>query len=203
MIYRLLLYSGLTLSRTPFINPYWQARKQSIDIIHTAVPHVNRLISSEALGIFYSVNKFRFPAVLSECFWSKPNQHSWPVALISASSQAFLQRVFVAYEIVYDGSSEDQISNLVKLTKRMAASNLRLETFTVKFWEPHDKANHLNDPRTKVLAILGEANRLGFSDARKKMAGEKGTLSIVMGPSPCPVRTSQLIERPIHKSGTR
>ena len=203
MIYRLLLYSGLTLSRTRFINPYWQARKQSIDIIHTVVLRVNRFISSEALGIFYSMNKFRFPAVLSDRFWSKPNQHSWPVALIPASSQAFLRRVFVACGIVYDGSSKDQISNLVKLTKRIAASNLRLETFTVKFWEHHRNVNDRNDPRTKVLAILDEANKLGFSDARKRMADEKGTLSIVMGPSPCPVRTSQFIERPIHRSGTR
>jgi len=203
MIYRLLLYSDLTLSRTPFINGYWQAYEQPIDNIHTAVLRVNRLISSEALEIFYSVDKFRFPAVLSDRFWSKPNQHLWPIALIPAGSQAFLRRTFVACEIVYGGSSEDQASNIVELTKRIAASNLRLQTFTVKFWEPYNKDTDRNNLRTKVLAILNDANKLRFSDARKGMADEKGTLSTVMGPSPCPVRASQLIERPIHKSGTR
>ena len=180
--------------------------KAPIDDTILAILRVNRSISNEVLRSFYGVNNFRFPLEPSLQLWRAPSQPFRGIALIPAGSQAFLRRIFLSFEIFLNGEgiyrASYRASQLAKFTEQIASSKyLLLQTFTVAFW--HRSTNDLTEAEPVMFEILEEANRLGFSDARKRMANDKGTLSILMGLSPWKERAFRLVEKPIWKKGTR
>ena len=85
--------------------------------------YTSRLISHEAIPVFYSINKFRFLIFSYPIVTELPSQLSHHI-----------KRLFLPFELHVHVPDHEAASYITKMARKIATSGASLETFTLIFW---------------------------------------------------------------------
>jgi len=196
-----LLYHPMTIPERQRYRHWWRNRSNELqgrpayaNELDTAsrdlsILRVSKLISNEALPIFYSINKFRFPV------FSHPVVPELPPHFLQC-----IRRVFLSFELLLNIPINEAASYITDMTRYMANSGAKLETFTLILWM---RSDHYIEGAGEIEAreILREAMSSGFLELRQAMATASGTLSTVNGPSLYPGWLGRSLDRPVRREG--
>ncbi|MCJ1431785.1 hypothetical protein MMC27_001140 [Xylographa pallens] len=149
---------------------------------------VSKLVSNEAVTVFYSINKFRFPIFPHPIVPELPSQFS-----------PHLRRAFLSFELRLNIPVEEAATYINNMARKVAESGAMLETFTLILWKTYDGNQRAGEIEART--VLQQAMSSGFLETRKAMARANGTLSSVNGPSLSPGWLWRLLDRPVRREG--